>query len=247
MGRRTTLLIASILVAALGTALVYLWARGADQRAQHNQETIGVVFARGEIVPGTSAKTALSLNLLETRQMPQAYVPSSAVHTVDELGDDVAAGVIAPNQVVVQAMFAPAGQSGGANALPPKKLAVAVPLSDPARVAGSLVPLSEVTIFVTMQDQTTGAVATRVLLKDVTVLKVGATGASTTSTSQSSQTAPKEQVPNTILTLALSTKEAQAVILANKSGELWFGLRGPDSEVDTVPPTTLHNLFDQVS
>jgi pilus assembly protein CpaB len=33
MGRRTLLLIASILVAALGTALIWLYVQGADNRA----------------------------------------------------------------------------------------------------------------------------------------------------------------------------------------------------------------------
>ena len=46
MGRRTLLLIASILVAALGTALIWLYVQGADSRAEATTTQVEVVVAR---------------------------------------------------------------------------------------------------------------------------------------------------------------------------------------------------------
>ena len=45
MGRRTLLLIASILIAAVGTALIGLYVRGADNRAQQTEGMVSALVA----------------------------------------------------------------------------------------------------------------------------------------------------------------------------------------------------------
>ena len=44
MARRTLLIIASILLAALGTALIWLYVQGAENRAQQNPELVPALF-----------------------------------------------------------------------------------------------------------------------------------------------------------------------------------------------------------
>ncbi|MAO80927.1 MAG: hypothetical protein CMH82_09745, partial [Nocardioides sp.] len=52
MDRRRMLLVAAAVVAALGTALVFLYVRGADNRAQEKYETTDVLVATVQIERG---------------------------------------------------------------------------------------------------------------------------------------------------------------------------------------------------
>ena len=52
MGRRTLLLIASILVAALGTALIWLYVQGADTRAVSGETEVPVYVATRNVSMG---------------------------------------------------------------------------------------------------------------------------------------------------------------------------------------------------
>ena len=79
---------------------------------------------------------------------------------------------------------------------------------------------------------------TRVLLPKATVLAAG-------STTVVPQSAPAEELPKTLLTLAVDQSEAQKVIYASQNGELYFALLDEDSQVSsTEPGTTAENLFD---
>ena len=70
MGRRTLLLIASILVAALGTALIWLYVQGADTRAEASTTSVQIPVAQTNYGPGTPAKSIKTI----LRAYPQAVV-----------------------------------------------------------------------------------------------------------------------------------------------------------------------------
>ena len=50
MGRRTVLLIVAALIAALGSAMVFLYVRGADDRATEAQAPVQVLKAVAQII-----------------------------------------------------------------------------------------------------------------------------------------------------------------------------------------------------
>jgi pilus assembly protein CpaB len=71
------------------------------------------------------------------------------------------------------------------------------------------------------------------------VLNVGSPQPPTTSTTTDENgTQTTEQLPRTLLTLAVTQKEAQKVILASKALNLTFGLLTPDSDVRPGPGTS---------
>ncbi len=83
------------------------------------------------------------------------------------------------------------------------------------------------------------AESTRLLLPKVTVLNVGSPQPATTSTSTDENgTQVTEQLPKTLLTLAVDQKEAQKVILASKALNLTFGLLTDKSTVKPGPGTS---------
>src|SRR5689334_7278972 len=70
MGRRTLLLIASILVAALGTALIWLYVQGADTRAAAGTAQVQVLVAGNTVKAGMPASQVKT----EQRLLPQTMV-----------------------------------------------------------------------------------------------------------------------------------------------------------------------------
>jgi pilus assembly protein CpaB len=131
-------------------------------------------------------------------------------------------------------------------------LAISVNLTDPDRVAGNIDNGSEVAIFVTgqlvaAQPAAAGGASgsnadiqtTRLLLPKVTVLNVGSPQPPTTSTkTDPNGTQTTEQLPRTLLTIAVTQKEAQKVIVASKALDLTFGLLTSNSKVHSAPGTS---------
>ena len=70
MGRRTLLLIASILVAALGTALIWLYVQGADKRAAAGTAQVQVLVAANTVRAGQPASQVQP----QQRLLPQTIV-----------------------------------------------------------------------------------------------------------------------------------------------------------------------------
>ena len=70
------------------------------------------------------------------------------------------------------------------------------------------------------------------------MLGVGSTTPVTTTTTAQDGTQVAEQLPRTLLTLALNQEEAQKVILASKSVDLTFALLTKESTVVANQPET---------
>jgi pilus assembly protein CpaB len=246
MGRRTLLLIASILIAAVGTALIGLYVRGADSRAQESEGAVSALVATRTIPVGATVEQAL-------RAMKSAPVPgrmavdgfrgSAARENLrSTLKDTVVKQAINPEQVVLESMFGAAGDvtSSGIS----KDFGVAVELTDPARAAGLLTPGSRVKIYLipTEAEPEIKQRVTRpggqltldpelrmpVILENALVMRIGNSSLtpavrSTRSTNQS------DNVPRTIVTLDLTQAEADAVVSAQSFGDLYFAVHGSPS------------------
>ena len=114
--------------------------------------------------------------------------------------------------------------------------------SDPARVAGFVNPGSEIAVF--MSGTAGGQPFTRLLLPQVTVIGVGATAETAGGTSADGAPANTEQLPATLITLAVTQQEAQKILFAQGNGQLAVSLTTGTSKVAPGPATTLANLFE---
>ncbi|MEX0427437.1 Flp pilus assembly protein CpaB [Nocardioides sp. DS6] len=255
MERRRILVVAAALVAALGAVLVLLYVHGADSRAQAQFATRQVLTATQAIAQGESFDDAVKAGKIDTRSVVTADVVPGALgqEGVSSLTGTSALAPIYPGQQILAAEF---GDKAGAATttslpIPAKHVAISVTLTDPARVAGYVEPGSRVAVFLNGSDAG-GAAFTRLLLPDVTVLGVGSTPAAGTTTSTGSSTdsatggsaAPTETLPNTLITLAVTQKQAQKVLFAQQNGALSFALLGSKSGVKAGPRTDLGNLFE---
>lgn len=245
MGRRSLLLLAALVIAALGTTGVFLYVDGVDARAQAGYEVVEVLVATTDIPLGTTAGEAQGAGALERRPFLRTSVEGlPALSDISALADKVALATIPAGTPVVESQFGAPGETSRLP-IPEGKLAVSVELPDPARVAGFVGPGSRVAVFLTLTagDAATATDTTRVLLPDVEVIAVGET--TVVPDREDPQASEADPVPQTLLTLAVDQVEAQKIVYGSQHGQMYFGLLTDASSVEeTDRGVTAENLFD---
>jgi pilus assembly protein CpaB len=241
MGRRTVLLLVAALIAALGAGMVFLYVRGADSRAEANQQPVQVLKAVAQINPGETLAAAQAAGKVALGTVPKAQVLTGAVNSTSGLDDKVALATIYPNEQIITGKF---GTSGDQETLqiPDGDIAISVSLGDTGRVAGFVSPGAKVAIFTTAADAKNGD-GIRLLLSPVEVIAVGTTTIVPTQTTDATGAQTTEQLPKTLFTLAVNQDQAQRIMYAVNHGALTFGLLNDKSQVKPGPGISASNLF----
>ena len=242
MDRRRILLVVAVLVAALGSALVFLYTKGADTRAEKKFDTVEVLEATAVINPGEKFEDAQTAGKLALKPVAQDALLDGYQTTTDSLTGSVSLGTIYPGEQIISAKWGTTAAVQSSLQIPDDSMAASVNLTDPARVAGFVNPGSEVAVFWT-GTSATGQTMTKILLTRVTVLGVGSTTPVSTTTTDQSGASTTEQLPRTLLTLSLTQAQTQKVLLGASTGELAFGLLTESSQVADAPETTADTLF----
>ncbi|WP_110181638.1 Flp pilus assembly protein CpaB [Nocardioides solisilvae] len=241
MDRRKLLLVVAVVVALLGTSLVYLYVQSADNRAAEEYDTVEVLTAVSPIVTGETIADAAANGKIQRQSLPRNSVLPTAVTTVDTLEGLAANTNIYPGEQILPEKFGGVGESS-ALPIPNGKLAVSVQLTDTARVAGFVSAGSDVAIWLNGSTPDGGAF-TRLLLPDVKVLAAGSTTLVTSTSTDPTGAETTEQLPRTLLTLAVDQQQAEKIMFAAANGELSFGLRTGTTKVQPNPGMNLQNLF----
>jgi pilus assembly protein CpaB len=244
MDRRRILLVLAAVVAALGAVLVFVYVRGADDRAAQKFTTVDVLRATVQIDRGETIEDALTNGKIALQAVPTDQRLPSALTDTTALKGSVALTTIYPGEQIIPERFgAPAVASAESGLqIPDGQVAISINLTDTARVAGFVNPGSEVAIIL---NGTTplGQPFARVLLPRVTVIAVGSTTPIPTTTTDASGQSTTEQLPKTLMTLGLDTAQALRVKYAENSGELSFALLTDKSTIKAGPGITAQNLF----
>ncbi|MBO0842980.1 MAG: Flp pilus assembly protein CpaB [Nocardioides sp.] len=248
MDRRRLLLMLAVFVAIVGTALVFLYVRGADNRAQSQYDSVSVLKATQDIAAGETYDDALASGKISLQAVPQNQLNDGYQTSTEALKGKIASVPIFAGQQVIKSQFGNTVQAASTSLPIPKGMvAISVNLTDPDRVAGNIQNGSEVAIFVSDPSpvSTTGGSTssqapawTRLLLPKVTVLNVGSPVTTTSTTTDQSGNQTTEQLPRTLVTVAVTQKEAQKVILSSKALDLTFALLTTNSQVKAAPETT---------
>ena len=242
MGRRTVILIVALLIALVGSAMVFLYVQSADDRAKEKQEPVEVLKAVAQIEPGESLAKAQTAGKLELLDVPREQVLEGALSSIGENGSLVALARIFPNEQITLSKFGAAGEQNVLT-MPEGEFAISVNLSDTGRVAGFVSPGSNVAVFLNGPVGPQGQDGTRLLLPKVQVIAVGATTVTTSTTTAEGGTQTTESLPRTLFTLAVDQKKAEKLMYASTHGELTFGLLNDKSKVQSSGGTTQANLF----
>jgi pilus assembly protein CpaB len=238
MSRRVILLTVAVVVAALGTGLVFLYVQGADNRAEQRFDTVDVLRAVAPIEPGETIDDAAAAGKLQLDAVSQADLLPNAQADTTALEGLVAITRIYPGEQIISDKFSgEVSEAVSALTIPKDMVAISVNLTDPSRVAGFVNPGSQVAIFLNTTDYT------RLLLPRVTVLGVGSTTPTTTTTTTEAGEETTEQLPRTLMTLSVAQKDAERVMYAATHGEVAFALLTENSKVAPSGGTSNQDLF----
>lgn len=240
MDRRRVLLVVATVVALVGTALVYLYVRGADSRAEDKYDAVNVLRVVTPITQGESIDDAQATGKLAVQPVGRDSLVPGYQTSIDSLKGQVAKADIYPGEQIIADQFTADATSIDTSRLdiPKGLVAVSVSLSDTGRVAGFVEPGSDVAIF-----QSLGAEYTRLLLSPVQVIAVGSTTITQTTTTTAEGAQTVESLPRTLFTLALKQNDAEKVLYASNNGDLQFALLTDTSEIKPDPGMTADKLF----
>jgi pilus assembly protein CpaB len=252
MARRSIQLIVAVAVAALGAAMIFLYVQGADARASEGQDQVSVLVAADVIDTGETVDDAQAAGKFIKAEVAREDAVDGVLVSTASLEGQVARSTIYPGQQIIAQQFGAPG-SQQSLAIPDDKLAVSVELTDPARVAGFVNPGSWVAVFVSgdleayAADGSTRKLPpyTRVLFPKVQVIGVGDTSVAPRTVKDENGTETTEQIPRTILTLAVTQEQAERLVFSARNGELWFALRTDKSQVVDGPGVTADDIMPE--
>lgn len=254
MARRSMLLIAAVLIAAVGTAMIVLYVKGIDDRAAEGQELVEVLTATSVIEAGETVGAAQEAGKFEARRVRRDDMVEGALDSTTSITDLVALGTVYPGEQIISNRFGTMSEVENL-VIPDDKMAISIELTDFERVAGFVNPGSEVAVFGTaaspvrrLPDGTerTLSSVTRIIMARVPVIGVGTTSVSSRTTTDEEGAQVTEEVPRTILTVAVTQEEAEKLVLADRTMDLTFALLGSDTKsqdeagvnpVDILPET----------
>jgi pilus assembly protein CpaB len=238
VSRRVILLTVAVVVAALGAGLVFLYVQGADDRAEARFDTVDVLLAVAPIEAGETIDDAQAAGKLALEPVPESELLPNYQTDTSTLAGLAATTRIYPGEQIISDKFGGEVEAApSALPIPKDMVAISVNLTDPARVSGFVNPGSEVAIFHNTLDYS------RLVLTRVTVLGVGSTSPTTTTTTTEEGEETTEQLPRTLLTIAVTQKEAEKVQFAAQTGEVAFALLSENSDVNPGPGANSGNLF----
>ncbi|GID33318.1 Flp pilus assembly protein CpaB [Paractinoplanes brasiliensis] len=257
MLRRVVLLGVAAVLALLSAMAVVVYARGADRRAVEGKQGTWVLLATATIASGTTGAQIRSRRLVRQVLMPAETVPSGALTRLDPALDGKRLNAdLAPDQMLLSRQFEeaakPDAEPTATFRVPPDRLAVSVQLGIAPQVAGNVKRGDRVAVFLTVPKQETETTPQRtsVLLPRVTVLSVGESaepGPSSIVVQPSGAAAvmstvvptpaagATEQLTRYVVTLAVTTGQAEELVNGYNRGLLHLGLLGAEATVTAAP------------
>lgn len=228
VSRRAVLVVVALAVAALSTALLTVYVRGANDRAAQGNDLQQVLVASELLEAGQTGQQVLDSGLVVLENVPESAVVEGAMSSMpDSLTALRLDADVYPGEQLNRNRF----RAGVVSRLgiPETKLAVSIELDDAARVAGNVESGADVAVFVSLAGDGTGA--TKLLIPRIEVLSTG------------TPSMDGEEGGGTLLTLAADQTEAQQLIYAQTNGDLYVALLDEKSVVGTQPETNSSNLF----
>jgi pilus assembly protein CpaB len=259
MNRRLSLLAIAVVVALLGTVAVFSYVSRMESSTLAGAEPVDVLVAAQQIPSGTSADAVAGGQLVQVLSVPRKAVPEGALSTLDGIGAQTLVSDVYAGEMLLRAKFADQTSRTGALLIPEDKIAISVELGDPQRVAGFVVPGSEVAVFATVEKRTASVTATatqdgdtaqvdataevddrytQLLLPRTSVIAVGPA-----TLRPEEREEGDEAVGTAVLTVAVTQEEAEKLVHGVRTGELYFGLLNSTSKTEAKTGVDATNLF----
>jgi Flp pilus assembly protein CpaB len=229
----------ALVLAGIAAFLVIMYTGNVQKQAKDSQQTTSVLVAAGDIPAGTTVADAISGGELKLHQIVQQDVIVGALTDEKSLDSSyVASQNLVAGQQVTSAMFEPSDQTAINTQIKQNYRAMQIGLTPDQILGGTLKAGDHVDLvgtYTVHPSSGTGADfdVSRIIVRDVEVLKAPATNSTTGALTSSSQSQPVTfALPDTVVPVVTFTDA-----LHPGDGALWCVLRPANGSTDG--PTTL--------
>lgn len=266
MTKRIIAIVAAVTLAAVGTLVLVLYVRSAEERALAGEETVDVLIVDTDVPLGTAAEALADRTRVE--RIPVKVQAAGAVADLDVLAGQVTtAPLVAGEQVIAGRFVEPAELV--AVEIPDGLLEVTVSLTPDRVVGGVLEPGDTVAVFSSFEDleeeleegtndaedaesevrstDTTHLILHKVLVSNVQGERGRAAGAAAPAATtaadgdeEEEQSAPSN---NLLVTLAVDAPSAERVVFTAEHGTMWLALEPDDAPEDGTRVQTEGTIY----
>ncbi len=252
--RRTLIIVAALILAALAFLGNVLYLKGAQDRANKNAQTVQVSVVKKAIPKGLTGDQALSQEYIRAGEIPLEFRPGSAITDPNDIKNKVAITDLSPGQVLVDGQFVNpnVAQVTFAQRVPAGQVALSVSVDQVHGVAGLLVPGDKVNILVSTTDPADEKKkGLTVMYQNVNILAIGATAAPQVGDTTQTKSSTSAAGDSGLITFAVPLDAAQRIALAasgaDSGSSIYLTLVPPDNTAADKPaPVTVQNVFDNL-
>lgn len=262
---RAIAIVLALVLALVGAFLIWRYVSQADQRAFEGAQMVDVFVATDNIPQGMTANTAVSQDLIEADQLPQANLPPSPVASLQDISGLAATGPIFEGTVLLQPQWGDPTLVTSDLDIPPEMVAMSLQVGVPAGVSGHVIPGDEIAIIghLTIEAPTTQVIGpdgnviaqapaegeqeavsqSRFVASNVEVLSVGQRVI--VENQEGEETGEIQQTEQVLLTLALTPEDAERLSFTNFEAAMYFTLLPDDFVMPETSGQTADTLFPQ--
>ncbi len=214
-------IVASVVLAGVGTGLLVTYVRSAEDRALEGEKTASVLVVTDTIPKGTRAEDITGK--VKTEQVPTKVMANGAIATLGPIAGRVSAVDLLPGEQLVSTRFATPTAASTKTTAPPGSLQVTVALDAVRALGGRVREGDSVGVLMSFDDpETTHLVLQKIPVTDVRSVE----GAPVTGTVSNTGTAP---VGTFLVTLALDAASVEKVVFAAEHGRMWLSWEPKDA------------------
>jgi pilus assembly protein CpaB len=253
MRRRVTGIVASLLLASLGTLLLVAYVQSARNEAVAGERMVDVLVVTDAIEKGT--KAADIEDSVAVRQVPAKVKADGAIDDVNDLNDELVASVeLVPGEQVVSTRFA-TRQAAARGDVPEGLQEVTVPLEPARAVGGRVAPGDTVGVFLSFDpfeidragDKTPNT--THLEIHKVLVTGVQLENAQNLDTQDENGEEEADQViaaasGTYLVTLAVDAASAEKIVFAAEHGFVWLSVEPEDADESGTDIITRGNVYE---
>ncbi|MGB5952929.1 MAG: RcpC/CpaB family pilus assembly protein [Ornithinimicrobium sp.] len=237
MSRRIVAVVLALVLAVMGTGILYVYVSGADQRAMQGLEPVTVLRVVEPISAGTPVDELD--DLVESTEVPVKAVAEGAVSSLDEVDGQVATSDLQPGEQLLLVRFTDTETFEESQPLDiPEGMQQISLLLEPQRVLGGyLEPGATVGVFVSMTEPP----ETRLILNSTLVTRVQggvALGRTASASDEAEESAAEEGDPDAspppadgvMVTLAVELSGAEDIVYGSEHGTIWLSIQSNEAE-----------------
>jgi len=237
--------IAALVVAVIGSVLLFNYVQGADRRALANTETEDVLVVNKDVPAGTPANQLSQY--LTTKTLPRTAVASDGVEDLNSLSSKVTSVALVPGEQLLSSRLVDASAYLGPARVPvPAGLQeITLRLGIERVVGGKIQAGDTVGVFISVGDQAAGGNGTQMTFHKVLVTAVQfssgapaqtqaeATQASSTGTLNTDSKNKQSSTDSYMVTVARNAVDSEKLVYAAEFGKVYLSKEPADASEGT--------------